>query len=104
MHKSTFAQIPLFQLPFSSLRVLCRRGQRKQRTQGDLEQKKEREKEPKNKVAFTKHYCKTLPKAQRPRGLIGSYTNLDQISSSEQLQLQNFNQTSASGLNLNFKY
>ena len=60
MHKSTFAQIPLFQLPFSSLRVLCRRGQRKQRTQGDLEQKKEREKEPKNKVAFTKHYCKKL--------------------------------------------
>ena len=26
---------------------------------------------------------KKLPKAQRPRGLIGSYTNLDQISSSE---------------------
>ena len=47
MHKTTFAQIPLFQLPFSSLRILCRRGQRKQRTQGDLEQKKERGKEPK---------------------------------------------------------
>ena len=26
---------------------------------------------------------KTLPKAQRPRGLSGSYTNVDQISSSE---------------------
>ena len=42
---------------------------------------------------------KTLPKAQRPRGLSGSYTNVDQISSSEPQPsvnyVQNLNQTSA---------
>ena len=42
---------------------------------------------------------KTLPKAQWPRGLGGSYTNVDQISSSEPQPsvnyVQNLNQTSA---------
>ena len=58
---------------------------------------------------------KTLPKAQRTRGLSSSYqsnflrsyhnfTNLDQISSSEsRLKNQFLNQTSASPINLKFK-
>ena len=47
---------------------------------------------------------KTLRNAPRPRGLSRSYTNLDQISSSESRPKNQFlNQTSASPINLKFK-